>query len=77
VHQRLVSRHFARSFLPLGTWTVWRDARSARALKFTHRPGTYNAVQRLAYVAALLLGVVLVLSGLTRRGSNRAVYGLH
>ena len=61
----LVSRHFRRAFLPLGPRLVWRDLRAALALRLEHRPAGYNAVQRLAYVGVLLLGVVLVLSGLS------------
>jgi thiosulfate reductase cytochrome b subunit len=61
----LVSGHFARSFLPLGPRLFWRDARAALRLQLVHQPGGYNAVQRSAYVGVLLLGVVLVLSGLS------------
>ena len=32
---------------------------------FSHRPGTYNAVQRASYVGVLVLGILLVLSGLS------------
>jgi thiosulfate reductase cytochrome b subunit len=61
----LISGHFARSFLPLGPRLVWRDLGAALRLELVHRPGAYNAVQRLAYVGVLLLGAVLVLSGLS------------
>ncbi len=60
----LVSRHFWRHFLPLWPGQVWRDARAAARLRLPHRVGEYNAVQRLAYVVALLLGVLVVTSGL-------------
>jgi thiosulfate reductase cytochrome b subunit len=34
------------------------------SLRLSHTPGTYNAVQRLAYVGVLMLGAAAVLSGL-------------
>jgi thiosulfate reductase cytochrome b subunit len=61
----LASRHFAHAFLPLGPRAIWRDFKAAITLKLGHRLGTYNAVQRLSYVVALLLGVILILSGLS------------
>lgn len=60
----LVGRHFMRSFLPLTPRLVWRDFREAMALRLGHALGTYNAVQRLAYVVVLLFGVLAVASGL-------------
>jgi thiosulfate reductase cytochrome b subunit len=59
----LVARHFATAFLPLSPGAVWRDARAALRLRLIHRVGRYNAVQRLAYLAAVVLGVTLVASG--------------
>lgn len=59
----LIARHFATAFFPLSPRAVWRDARAALALRLSHRVGQYNAVQRLAYVAALVLGLLLVASG--------------
>ena len=60
----LVSGHFVRSFLPLTPGGIWQDLIRALSLRLSHPPGTYNAVQRLAYVGVLLLGVMAVLSGL-------------
>jgi thiosulfate reductase cytochrome b subunit len=60
----LASGHFVRSFLPLTPGGIWRDLVRALSLRLSHPPGTYNAVQRLAYVGVLLLGVMAVLSGL-------------
>ncbi len=60
----LVSGHFVRSFLPLTPGGIWRDLVRAMSLRLSHPPGTYNAVQRLAYVGVLLLGAMAVLSGL-------------
>lgn len=60
----LLSRHFVRSFLPVSPAAFWRDATSAMRLRLTHRIGQYNAVQRLAYLVAFLLGILLLASGL-------------
>ncbi|NUA27558.1 cytochrome b/b6 domain-containing protein [Cupriavidus basilensis] len=60
----LATRHFRRHFLPLSARGVLRDASLAFRLRLAHRPGAYNAVQRLMYVAVLLLGVLVVASGL-------------
>ncbi|WP_051439807.1 cytochrome b/b6 domain-containing protein [Methylobacterium sp. 10] len=60
----LFARHFAKSFLPLSPRAFWRDASDAVRLRLTHRIGEYNAVQRVAYLVAFLLGILLVASGL-------------
>jgi thiosulfate reductase cytochrome b subunit len=60
----LVGRHFMRSFLPLTPGLVWRDLREALTFRLKHSLGAYNAVQRLAYVVVLLLGILAVASGL-------------
>lgn len=61
----VVGRHFMRSFLPLTPGIVWRDLREALTFRLRHKLGAYNAVQRLAYVVVLALGVLAVLSGLS------------
>ena len=60
----LVARHFSRTFFPLSPVAIWRDARAALTFRLAHSAGHYNAVQRLAYVVAFLLGVLLLASGL-------------
>jgi thiosulfate reductase cytochrome b subunit len=60
----LLSGRFVRRFLPLTAGLVWRDLVQAVSLRLSHPSGTYNAVQRLAYVLVLMLGAVAVLSGL-------------
>jgi thiosulfate reductase cytochrome b subunit len=60
----VLSGRFVRMFLPLTPALVWRDLLSALSLRLSHPPGTYNAVQRLAYVGVLMLGAMAVLSGL-------------
>ena len=61
----LVTRHFRRSFWPLSPREILRDAGLAVRLRLAHTAGGYNAVQRLAYVVTLVLGVVAVASGLS------------
>ena len=60
----LIGGHFRRSFLPLSPTVVWADLRAALSFRLPHRLGHYNAVQRLLYVAVLLLGLLAVSSGL-------------
>jgi thiosulfate reductase cytochrome b subunit len=60
----LLSGRFVRMFLPLTAGLVWHDLLRAMSLRLSHPPGTYNAVQRLAYVGVLMLGALAVLSGL-------------
>lgn len=58
------ARHFSRSFFPISPAAILRDAGAALRLRLAHRLGQYNAVQRLAYVVAFCLGVLLLASGL-------------
>jgi thiosulfate reductase cytochrome b subunit len=60
----LLTRHFRRSLLPLWPREILRDASDAARFRLDHRLGEYNAVQRLAYVGVLTLGVLAVASGL-------------
>lgn len=57
-------RHFMRSFVPLTPALFWRDLKEALTFRLKHELGTYNAVQRLLYIVVLLLGAVMVLTGL-------------
>lgn len=59
------SGHFRRALLPIRADELTRDMRLALRFKLPHRPGTYNAVQRLLYIVLLLLGVLVVASGLS------------
>lgn len=61
----LASGHFNRKFLPLHGREIARDALLAVRGRLSHRVGTYNAVQRLLYVVVLLLGGLVVASGLS------------
>lgn len=61
----LASGHFRRHFLPLRVPEVLRDLKLALTFKLPHTvPGAYNAVQRLMYTGVLLLGMLVVASGL-------------
>ena len=60
----LGTQHFRRHFLPITPALIWHDLRAALRLRLVHRLGTYNAVQRLLYVAALLLAILAFASGL-------------
>jgi len=60
----LLTRHFRRSLLPLWPREILRDAGDAARFRLRHRVGEYNAVQRLAYVGVLLLGLLAAASGL-------------
>jgi thiosulfate reductase cytochrome b subunit len=59
----LISGRFRR-LLPLRPGEILRDARDAARFRLRHGVGEYNAVQRLAYVVVLALGVLAVTSGL-------------
>ena len=61
----LATGHFRRVLLPIGKNELLRDLRQAARFELPHRPGVYNAVQRLLYIAVLLLGVFIVASGLS------------
>jgi len=60
----LFSGHYRRSFFPLTPRAIFRDLVDTAWGKLSHRLGSYNHLQRLAYLAAIALGVILVLSGL-------------
>lgn len=59
------SGHFRRVLFPIRTAELMRDLRQALRFKLPHRLGVYNAVQRLLYIVVLLLGVLIVASGLS------------
>ena len=59
-----IGRHFRRTLLPLAPREISRDLVQALTFRLKHKPGIYNAVQRLLYVGVLLLGVIALLSGL-------------
>ena len=61
----VLSGHLWRKLLPLTPAAVFRDVRSALTGKLSHDDLTmYNAAQRAAYLTAIVLLIVLILSGL-------------
>jgi thiosulfate reductase cytochrome b subunit len=60
----IASGHFRRRFLPLSLSAAWRDLNALGEEHAAHLPGRYNALQRLAYVFAVLAVIVAILSGL-------------
>jgi len=59
------SGHFRRALLPIRKDELMRDLRQAARFELPHRLGVYNAVQRFLYIVVLLLGVLVVASGLS------------
>ncbi|KVD54626.1 cytochrome B [Burkholderia ubonensis] len=61
----IATGRLARKFWPVTPAAVWRDLRAALHGKLSHDDlSVYNAVQRAAYLTAIVDLVVLVLSGL-------------
>lgn len=58
------SRHFKRDLLPVRPSEVKRDMSDALHFRLAHVKGRYNAVQRLMYWLVLIMGVLVVVSGL-------------
>ncbi len=58
------SGHFRRRLRPPGPREVWRDILLALTFRLDHRHGVYNAVQRALYLGVIVLGVLVVASGL-------------
>jgi len=61
----LFSGHFRQRFFPFTPASVWHDLVSALRFRLSHKSNQYNAVQKLMYVGVLLLGLLLVISGLS------------
>lgn len=60
----LATGHFRSNLRPPSLRAVGRDLARAVSGGLVHRPGRYNAVQRVAYTGILVVGALLVLSGL-------------
>jgi thiosulfate reductase cytochrome b subunit len=61
----IVSGRFRRKLLPIRPGDVLRDTRAALTFKLGHTDlAIYNAVQRLLYAGVILVGVLVVLTGL-------------
>ena len=61
----IFSGHFRRKLLPIAPGAVFRDIAAALRGKLAHDDlRFYNAAQRAAYLGAMVLGLILILSGL-------------
>jgi thiosulfate reductase cytochrome b subunit len=60
----IFSGHFRYDFFPLSPSAVLRDAWAAATFKLKHKVGAYNAVQKLLYLAVVLMCVGVVVTGL-------------
>lgn len=61
----IFSGHFRRKLLPVSPGAVFRDVGQALRGKLAHEDlRFYNAAQRAAYLGAIVVAVVLILSGL-------------
>ena len=58
------SGHYRASFFPLTARAIAREFTNVLRGRMSHRPGAYNALQKLAYLVVILLAIALVLSGL-------------
>ncbi|ACS87479.1 cytochrome b/b6 domain-containing protein [Musicola paradisiaca] len=60
----LGSGHWRRRWLPLSPAALQQDIQRALTLRLRHDGHRYNAIQKLMYIGVIVLGVLLVLSGL-------------
>lgn len=60
----IFSGHFRGSFLPITPRAIAHEFTNVLRGRLSHRLGTYNVLQKLAYLIVILLAIVLVLSGL-------------
>lgn len=60
----ILSGHLKASLWPISPRAFIADIRAAFAFKLDHETGRYNAVQKVLYLSVLVIGVLIVLSGL-------------
>ena len=60
----LLSGHFRRDYLPVGPKSFLSDVAAAMRFRLAHRLGTYNAVQKVLYMAVLAGVALMILSGI-------------
>ena len=56
--------HYRRDFLPVSLRQILTEFGNALRGNISHEVGVYNALQRAAYLGVIVLGLLLVLSGL-------------
>lgn len=62
----IVTGRFVRKFFPISVKDFFRDLGLALTFRLSHRDlSVYNAIQKVMYTGVLLLGAVIVLSGLS------------
>jgi thiosulfate reductase cytochrome b subunit len=62
----IASGRFRRKLVPIRPGEVWADAQAALKGKLSHADlSVYNAVQKLLYLGVILVGIVIVLSGIS------------
>lgn len=59
------SGYYRRNFFPLTLGAILREFANLLHGHISHRLGTYNPLQKIAYIVIILLGITLVLSGLS------------
>jgi thiosulfate reductase cytochrome b subunit len=59
-----VTGHFRQKFFPIGLRDVPREIWAALRFRLPHHKGVYNSVQRLLYLAVILAGIAVAVSGL-------------
>ncbi len=60
----IFSGHYRSSFFPITPRAIAHEFMNVLRGRLSHRLGTYNVIQKLAYLVVILLAIVLVLSGL-------------
>ncbi|HYP68605.1 MAG TPA: cytochrome b/b6 domain-containing protein [Thiobacillaceae bacterium] len=60
----VLSGHYRRSFFPLRLDAILHEFANLLHGRVSHALGSYNPIQRLAYLIVILLGITLVLSGM-------------
>jgi thiosulfate reductase cytochrome b subunit len=60
----IFSGHYRRDFLPVSVRSVANELRNALRGRLSHELGIYNALQRVAYLAVIVVGILIVASGL-------------
>ena len=60
----VIAGHYRRDFLPISLPGIASEFGNALRGRLSHQVGVYNALQRAAYLGIIVVGIVLVLSGL-------------
>lgn len=60
----IFTRRFSRRFFPLNIHQLYRDFSHALRGRLSHESGSYNMIQKVAYLLAIFSGGLLVVSGL-------------